>query len=143
MDRAAKIAVLLRVENERMKILPIAELLDDAIRKWFGRMDAQNPTRTLAQSLDRIKIGEELPHSVDINFGFRHRSYKLDFRRIAGQAMQQDCLRPCKPCPCRRRPAQLLRNAVVRDSLADHQGQILRGRNGQVNESRGVGTTDK
>jgi hypothetical protein len=27
----------------------------------------------------------------------------------------------------------------VRDDLAEHQGQILRGRNGQVNESRGVG----
>jgi hypothetical protein len=29
-------------------------------------------------------------------------------------------------------------NAVVRDSLADHSWQILRLRNGQVNERRGV-----
>jgi hypothetical protein len=32
---------------------------------------------------------------------------------------------------------QLLDDAVVRDGLADHQGQILRRRNWQVNESRG------
>ncbi len=35
--------------------------------------------------------------------------------------------------------AELFQNAVARDSLADHQGQILRGRNWQVNEGHGVG----
>jgi len=34
--------------------------------------------------------------------------------------------------------AQLLDDAVVRDGLAEHQGQILLGSNIQVNESRGV-----
>src|ERR1035437_7767042 len=34
--------------------------------------------------------------------------------------------------------AQLLDDAVVRDGLAEHQGQILRGSNIQVNESRGL-----
>ena len=35
--------------------------------------------------------------------------------------------------------AELLDDTVVRDGLPDHQGQILRGVNGQVNESRRVG----
>jgi hypothetical protein len=35
--------------------------------------------------------------------------------------------------------AQLLDDAVVRNGLADHWRQILRRRNGQVNESLGVG----
>ena len=36
--------------------------------------------------------------------------------------------------------AQLLKDAVVRDGLADHVWQMLRWRNRQVNESRGVCT---
>ncbi len=39
--------------------------------------------------------------------------------------------------------AEFLNDAVVRDGSPDHQGQILRGGNGQVNESRGVGTVAK
>ena len=39
--------------------------------------------------------------------------------------------------------AQLFDDAVVRDGLADHLWRILRGRNGQVNESRGVGAIKK
>jgi hypothetical protein len=38
---------------------------------------------------------------------------------------------------------ELLDDAIVRDGLPDHQGQILRWRNGQVNEGRGVGIASK
>jgi hypothetical protein len=41
------------------------------------------------------------------------------------------------------RAAELLDDAVVRDGLADHWRKILLGRNGQVNESRGVGGDSK
>ena len=36
-----------------------------------------------------------------------------------------------------------LNDAVMRDGLADHSWRILRGRNWQVNESRGVGDPRK
>ncbi len=39
--------------------------------------------------------------------------------------------------------AQFLDDAVVRNGLADHSWRILRLRNGQVNESRGVGGVQK
>jgi hypothetical protein len=35
--------------------------------------------------------------------------------------------------------AELFDDAVARDGLPDHQGQILRGKKGQVNESEGDG----
>src|SRR5208282_3152999 len=38
---------------------------------------------------------------------------------------------------------ELLDDAVVRDGLADHSWRILRGRNGQVNESRGLGAISR
>ena len=39
--------------------------------------------------------------------------------------------------------AEFFDNAIVRDGLADHQGQILRGRIGQVNESGRDGSGEK